>query len=120
MKHLERHHASEKQVIDVLKIPKNSRDRRQALALLRHDTNFELYMTGNSRPYRKPSQQILNYTEYYPCPHCKILLRKGYLKRHTKFCIHKKSHSSETSTRKDHLSHSQTVVACAVDITNTV
>jgi hypothetical protein len=108
MRHLERHHGSEKEIIEFFKYPKGSKDRRHALALFRNDTNFELYITGTSRPYRSTTKQLLEDPEYYPCAHCKVLLRKDYLKRHAKVCIVAKNSCCDgRSNRKDHVSHSQ-------------
>ncbi|KAJ8932570.1 hypothetical protein NQ318_007619 [Aromia moschata] len=43
---LARHHRSEKEVVNALQWPKGSKERRQALSLLRNATNFDLYITG--------------------------------------------------------------------------
>jgi hypothetical protein len=39
MRHLERHHGSEKEIIEFFKYPKGSKDRRHALALRIPQTN---------------------------------------------------------------------------------
>ncbi len=120
MRHVERHHGSEKEIEDILKLPKNSKDRRQALILLRKDTNFHLHISGITRPFRESKQESLEKLDYYPCIYCKGLFQKQYLKRHTKICICKPNGSKQTHSRMDYVSSSQTVVACASDPTDTL
>ena len=64
MRHLERLHGTETAVQDILKYPKNSKQRRQALSLLRNATNFELYIGGTVRPNRKIKKQCTK-EDYY-------------------------------------------------------
>lgn len=120
MRHIERHHHSENEVRSILELPLNSKARREAVILLRKDTNFNLHLLGTTRPYRKPNRDLKDTDEYYPCYFCKGLFRKLYLKRHTKVCINKPPNSAKTKTRTHHLSNSQTMVACAMDATDTV
>ncbi|CAH0563168.1 unnamed protein product [Brassicogethes aeneus] len=120
MRHLERHHGSEKEIEDILKLPKNSKDRRLALSLLRKDTNFHLHISGITRPFRKSNKESLGKLDYYPCIYCKGLFRQPYLKRHTKRCTSKPSSSKQSGGRMDYISNSQTVVACASDPTETL
>lgn len=75
LRHIERHHGEEKEVLDILKMPRNSKERRQKMFLLRHDTNFDLYINGITRPHI----EILNpkcETVYYPCSSCKGLFKE--------------------------------------------
>ncbi|KAF5275502.1 hypothetical protein FQR65_LT16635 [Abscondita terminalis] len=63
-RHLQRKHAEEKEVIDIMEYPKNSKARRKAFALLRNDTNFDLYINGMLRPNR---------CHKLPCPTPKVI-----------------------------------------------
>lgn len=116
-RHLQRQHKDEKEVVSAMQFPKNSKERRQAFALLRNETNFDLYIKGILRPCRKLMQNRED-TIYYPCSHCKGLFIKSYLKRHLKQCI---AHSkTNKESRTYHLTDSQTAIACAVDATETI
>ena len=64
MRHLERLHGTETAVQDILKYPKKSKQRRQALSLLRNATNFDLYIGGTVRPNRKIKKQCTK-EDYY-------------------------------------------------------
>lgn len=121
LRHLERHHGNEKEVKDVLQFPKCSKERRQALALLRNDTNFDLYIGGTVRPNRSVLQECATNQKYFPCAYCKGLFLEGYLKRHAKLCTSQKTdHISNKTLRINHLSNSQTAIACASDPTDTI
>lgn len=121
LRHLERRHGNEKEVKSVLQFPKRSKERRQALSLLRNDTNFDLYIGGTLRPNRSVPQDMARNGKYYPCAYCKGLFLRSYLKRHSKSC---KSQETDTicnkTVRISHLSNSQTVIACASDPTDTI
>jgi hypothetical protein len=120
IRHIERHHGSEKEIEDILKLPKNSKDRRLAFILLRKDTNFQLHISGTTRPFRKSNEEFLVKFEYYPCIYCKGLFKKQYLRRHAKKSISKPNTSEQIRSRMDHVSNSQTFVACASDPTDTI
>ncbi|RZC38003.1 hypothetical protein BDFB_013121, partial [Asbolus verrucosus] len=62
------------------------KERRQALSVLRNETNFELYVQGIIRPYRQCNKPAEEKPVYYPCAACKGLFLKHYLKRHAKKC----------------------------------
>lgn len=120
MRHLQRHHAHEKEVECLIRMPQKSKARRDAVALLRNDINFDLYLTGTVRAKRQATEVIEN-VSYQPCAYCKGLFRKTYLKRHAKSCILRKSaNMGDAPNRTNYLSESQTVVACAIDPTETI
>lgn len=120
MRHMERHHGSEKEIEHILKHPKNSKARRQAFILLRKDTNFYLHITGTTRPFRKIQEKLTKEHDYYPCIHCKGLFKKKYLRRHAKVCNYQPESSEKRSNRVNHLSNSQTLKACSSDPTDTI
>ncbi|XP_044762705.1 uncharacterized protein LOC123319818 isoform X2 [Coccinella septempunctata] len=113
-RHIERKHSSNSEVIELLKLPKNSKERRNKFILLRNDTNFNLYIKGTTRPNRKNKTHIENDELYYPCAYCKGLFKKRYLSRHAKCCI------VNTNNERNHCSASQTLTACAMDTTNVI
>ncbi|CAG9827439.1 unnamed protein product [Diabrotica balteata] len=115
-RHIERKHACEGEVKHILNLPKNSKERRIAFCLLRNSTNFDLFIKGVTRPNRKVDNK--NEVVYYPCAHCKGLFVKKYLKRHSNSCIIKRNRTK--SNKCNHISNSQTVIACAMDATNVV
>ncbi|KAF5307102.1 hypothetical protein FQR65_LT18464 [Abscondita terminalis] len=117
-RHLLRHHQLEKEVQTIIQMPKNSKERRQAFSLLRHDTNFELFIKGNIRPNRTKSSK--ENVEYYPCAYCKGLFFRNYLKRHAKLCVIQKNKGENNEHRINHSSQSQTMVACALDPTDVI
>lgn len=98
MRHLQRHHGFENEVEDILKYPKNSKQRRQALSLLRNSTNFDLYIAGTVRPNRTLIKESDGEINYYPCAYCKGLFLRSYLKRHAKSCISQKSVQTSDKT----------------------
>lgn len=120
MRHLQRHHGSEKEVTDILMLPKNSKERRLAVILLRKDTNFDLHISGTTRPYRHSDKSTNNKFDYYPCIYCKGIFRRIYLKRHAKVCIRKPETEEKAGIRMNYISKSQTIVACASDPTDTI
>ncbi|KAF5294386.1 hypothetical protein FQR65_LT19983 [Abscondita terminalis] len=117
-RHLQRKHAEEKEVIDIMEYPKNSKARRKAFALLRNDTNFDLYINGMLRPNRCQKDGDKD-NLYYPCAHCKGLFMKTYLMRHAKFCI-ARTNTNGKEGKVNHVSDSQTAIACATDVTGTI
>ncbi|XP_031331868.1 uncharacterized protein LOC116162391 [Photinus pyralis] len=119
VRHIERLHPTENEVQDILMLPKKSKQRREAFISLRKDTNFDLFIIGSTRPYRTGKQEP-EHPQYYPCFLCKGIFLKRYLKRHAKVCPLKSVRNADSNTRRDHVSASQTVVACASDPTNTL
>lgn len=117
---MQRHHSTEREVENILKFPKNSKDRRRALALFRNNTNFDLYISGTeTRPFRQPSvKESPQKLQFFPCAYCKGLFQKKYLKRHAKKCISR--NAEQTANKNNYVSNSQTLVACAMDITDTI
>ncbi|KAF2898335.1 hypothetical protein ILUMI_07839 [Ignelater luminosus] len=103
------HHSEEKEVQDYLKFPKNTKEgkqmRRNVLALLRNEVNFESFVENEE--YN---------TEKLPCTHCKRIVAAKYLRRHYKKCIVKPI--NETGRNVRHRSASQTLVACASEHAN--
>ncbi|XP_050509409.1 uncharacterized protein LOC126886500 isoform X2 [Diabrotica virgifera virgifera] len=120
VRHLERSHQSETELINIFQLPKSSKERRIALSALRYDTNFNLYINSNKiRPVRKQSTANGEPT-YYPCGYCKGLFVKSYLKRHSKKCLFQKQWTKANKTRQNHMTNSQTIVACALDPTKVI
>jgi hypothetical protein len=97
-----------------------SKDRRLAFILLRKDTNFQLHISGTTRPFRKSNEEFSVKFEYHPCIYCKGLFRKQYLRRHAKKCISKPNTSGQIRSRMDHVSNSQIFVTSASDPTDTI
>lgn len=108
-----------------MQYPKNSKERKHALAILRNDINFELYIKGVIRPNRvvsKSSSPSVKDIQYYPCAYCKGLFVKSYLRRHVKKCLTYKTdpNTSQEKSQINHLSRSYTITACAVNPTNVI
>lgn len=118
VRHLQRNHAEEESIRTIMAMPKNSIERRNALALLRYETNFDLYIHGETRPSRQPTRNCEE-IKYYPCAYCKGLFMKSYIRRHAKACRVRQSVSG-SKEKTNHLSNSQTVIACALDPTNVI
>ncbi|KAK5647977.1 hypothetical protein RI129_002869 [Pyrocoelia pectoralis] len=113
MRHLTRKHNDEMEVINILKLPIRSKERRKAFAMLRNNINFDLYINGVIKPNRY-QEKTKNYnTLYFPCVYCKGIFTKQYLKRHNKSCFVKNNNSK--SENRNILARSQTLVACAMD-----
>uniref|UniRef100_A0A6P7G1V9 Uncharacterized protein PF11_0213-like n=1 Tax=Diabrotica virgifera virgifera TaxID=50390 RepID=A0A6P7G1V9_DIAVI len=120
VRHLERNHECETEVINIFQLPKSSKERKIALSALRNDTNFDLYINSNEiRPVRIQSTTYGEPT-YYPCAYCKGLFVKSYLRRHSKSCLYQKQWAKGNETRQNHMTNSQTIVACALDPTNVI
>lgn len=117
-RHIKRHHRDEKEVTDIMQFLKNSKARREGFALLRNETNFDLYIKGIVRPNRQHSNDLQSNTEYYPCANCKGVFDKKYLRRHARKCIAQYRNKQQTKTNC--ISQSQTTIACAMDITGTI
>lgn len=117
VRHLIRHHGTEKEVKDALEFPLKSKERRQAIELIKGSTNFDLYLKGIVRP--KKERDEMKEAEYYPCIYCKTLYSKRYLSRHTKICPTKK-YSVEAHIHSKPITLSQTAVACALDTTDVI
>ncbi|KAI4464786.1 hypothetical protein MML48_3g00014709 [Holotrichia oblita] len=109
-RHLERHHGNENEVKELLNLPKTSKEhktmRRNIIALLRFETQFEEFIEG---------VQIDN--NKLPCAHCKRLVKPSYLRRHFKVCVVKPI--NKTGQKIQHRAQSQTLLACAADFGNT-
>lgn len=116
VRHMEFNHRKEKEVAEILELPKRSKSRRTAFSLLRNDTNFHLFVNGIVRPYRQTGQQ--EQTIFYPCVNCKGLFKKHYLRRHKKLCLMQKA--STSNTNRNYIADSQTLTACAMDPTNVI
>lgn len=99
----------------ILCLPKNSKSRRKAFICLRNNTNFDLFINGETRPNRQMIKTNQN-VEYYPCSFCKGLYMRKYLKRHGRKCALKPSKSESRSS----ITASQTLTACAMDATNVI
>ncbi|KAJ8929701.1 hypothetical protein NQ314_017595 [Rhamnusium bicolor] len=91
--------------------------RKEALAVLRKETNFDLYLRGEvcpnrRKPFNNPDTDIV----YYPCVYCKGIFRKNYLRRHIKNCSAEKDNKSSQNC----VAKSQTFTACHMDPANVV
>lgn len=117
-RHLETYHKGQKEVQNILDLPKGSKERRYTVALLRNTTNFDHYIRGIIRPRRATTN--MNDAFFYPCIHCKGVFKKKYLRRHTKLCSANKSKNIKTNSHKKDVSNSQTFVACSMDPTNMI
>lgn len=118
-RHLQRNHRNEKEVSDIMRYPKNSKPRREGFALLRNETNFDLYIKGVVRPNRQQNNtHVESDKEYYPCANCKGVFDKKYLRRHAKKCIAQSDNRKQIKI--NYISQSQSKIACAMDITQTI
>lgn len=115
VRHLERWHAQENSVISIMKFPKNSKQRKAALAKLRNETNFDLYLEGEIDPNRKQVKTNSPNTFYYPCIYCKGLFKKTYL-RHVKKCHYQNNKKSNENC----VAKSQTFTVCQADPVNVI
>jgi hypothetical protein len=121
MRHLKRHHSDEDEVRKIFRLPKNSKERRQAFALLRNETNFDLFIQGEERPYRMRSKEnVSTKLLYSPCPYCKGLYLRNYLRRHAKNCHYQKHSINKKRDKPNYLGDSQTLTACAMDPTKVI
>lgn len=118
MRHIETYHRDEKEIKEILKYPKGNKERRQMFNIFRKSTNFDMYLSGITRPCRDKVEN--ESTLYYPCVYCKGLYKKKYLKRHTKVCFVKNPNNTESKVWRNYISDSQTLAACALDPTNTI
>nr|CAH7741150.1 unnamed protein product [Callosobruchus chinensis] len=118
VRHIENNHRDENEVKKCLIFPKGSKQRRNALILLRKGTNFDLYLDGVLRPYRQT--EVNESTIFYPCIYCKGLFKKTYLKRHSKVCTDQKTVTDNNQSYRRFISDSQTFAACALDPTNVI
>jgi hypothetical protein len=109
-RHLERNHKDCKEVTEMLSFPKQSKERRAIIGLLRNKAHFTEFLSGNKRPIYGNSKPD---TEHYPCIHCKGLYSKKYLARHSRKCI--ANTDASTSKGFKHVSASQTLIACSLD-----
>lgn len=115
---MQRQHKNEKEVTDIMQYPKNSKSRREAFSLFRNETNFDLYIKGVVRPNRQQNNDFESNIEYYPCAKCKGVFDKKYLRRHDKNCIVR--FNNKQSTKTNAVSQSQTMISCAIDVTDTI
>lgn len=125
MRHLQRNHETIKEVQNIVNLPKNSKERRYAMALLRNETRFNMFLKGSVHPNRqrsKTSIQLDQDVKYFPCVYCKGLYLKDYLRRHVKTCIIHKTRYNDTEEgiKNNYLSRSHTLIACAGDPTNVI
>lgn len=115
VRHLLRHHNHEKEVKDALKYPVKSKERKDALTMIRNNSNFDLFIAGTIRPKRQVSQD--NENRFYPCIYCKAIYKKTFLHRHSKTC---RFNTNKTQMKDNVVAKSQTQVACSLDSTNVI
>lgn len=115
-RHLQRNHRDQNEVNEFLALPKKSKERRQVIEIIRNSGHFKAYLSGEIKPKYQRAKDVD--AEYYPCSHCKGLYKRAYLCRHYKSCVAKPE--KHTKARSAHLSKSQTLLACALDNTNTI
>lgn len=116
-RHLSRNHMSESEVDNIFQYPKNTKERKTALTLLRNSTHFDLFVQGVTRLSRQRSKDN---SAIMPCAYCRGLFSRTYLKRHAKQCYVAHHVKNRKSGKINHLSNSQTIVACAMDPTDTI
>lgn len=119
---MERNHGEEEEVLQIFSLTKNSKARKAALAMLRNDANFDLYIRNNElRTLRNRGDA--RECEYCPCAYCKALVLRTYLTRHVKVCPMRRrwlETKSNKTVKSNHASASQTIVACARDPNNVI
>ncbi|KAJ8953078.1 hypothetical protein NQ318_013420, partial [Aromia moschata] len=101
---------------NILEFPKNSKKRRQALSLLRNDTNFNLFIQGIVRPKEQRFKNFVKDDEYIPCAYCKVLIVRHYLKRHVKSYTVLAAKEIQIRGKINH----HTLTACVTDPTNVI
>ncbi|KAJ8937107.1 hypothetical protein NQ318_013065 [Aromia moschata] len=109
-----------KTLSNILEFPKNSKKRRQALSLLRNDTNFNLFIQGIVRPKEQRFKNFVKDDEYIPCAYCKVLIVRHYLKRHVKSYTVLAAKEIQIRGKINHVSRSHTLTACMTDPTNVI
>ncbi|KAJ8971508.1 hypothetical protein NQ314_000670 [Rhamnusium bicolor] len=118
VRHLTRRHSNVKEIRNMLSFPIKSKERQNALAHLRNNSNFNLYLKGTVRPKNQSND---NNGEYYPCIYCKAIYSKQFLSRHTRNCVLARNVIGHKPNLKvNNVSRSQTEVACALDPTNVI
>ncbi|KAI4463222.1 hypothetical protein MML48_4g00004246 [Holotrichia oblita] len=109
---MQRNHKEEKQVKEFMSLPMKDGKRSLIIKQLRNEGAFQMYLLNN----HKVEEEV-----NYPCPFCKIILSKNYLRRHTKLCKLRKLNESETLENPyQSLAASQTLVAMASNTSKTI
>ncbi|KAF5270524.1 hypothetical protein FQR65_LT17836 [Abscondita terminalis] len=83
LRHLQRHHSTENEVIKILNYPKNSKGRREALLLLRNSTNFDLFINGTVFDMMKGDKIAFQAKKDLLIAH----FGESYLKKHKRECM---------------------------------
>lgn len=113
MRHLLRNHRNEPEVEEALEFPVKSKQRKQAICMIRNDSNFDLFLRGTVRPKKQTLQDAEK--KFYPCIYCKAIYTKTYLRRHCKTCEFRTS-PMEVNV----VGRSQTLIAYSSDPTNAI
>lgn len=114
-RHLIRKHSDDENVKKILEMPLKSAKRRNAISALRKKGNFILRQEKNfTKPVKSTTTEKNSGSKdligYYPCSYCLGFYKRSYLWRHKKNCKSKTTNTAE-STRRNHLTDSQTLLA---------
>ncbi|KAJ8970651.1 hypothetical protein NQ314_001089 [Rhamnusium bicolor] len=89
-RHLQRNHADENEVKEVLSADAGGTEKRRLLSLIRNEGNLDCAIRGHIIPKRRMlSKDIENKAEYAICVHCKAYYKRLCLSRHVKNCFAK-------------------------------
>ena len=108
-RHLQTAHKQEAEVEALMKLPKRSKEKDHALALLKNRGNYhhnmEVVKKGSGLfmvTRRPPPGQQISHDDYVPCPQCFEFLQKQMFKRHVKEgCQKKKEFNSTRKLRQE-------------------
>lgn len=113
---MEQNHTDCKEIREMLPFPKQSKERKNIIGLLRKVGHFEEYLRGNVRPIY--TNETVPKEQYYPWAGFKGMYLRKYLSRHSKNC--KAVAINKDLGRIQHMSASQTLIACALNSNNTI
>ena len=86
-RHLERHHNSEKEVREILRLNKNSKARKNLIALIRNNGNLDPALQGQINPKRRKFGVEIIEDDYAICIYCNGYFKRLCLSRHVKTCF---------------------------------
>ena len=104
-KHLLRKHKNEKEVVEINRLPLQSKDRKDLLLKLRnagdYNHNFDILKKGSGTLVTFSRKEEANHlpTDYLPCEDCLAFFTKETLWKHRKNCVFRKG---DNSKRKIH------------------
>lgn len=85
-RHLETVHKNEKEIREILLLPKGCKDRNDALNLLRNKGNYNYAMENKKLVVMRRTKDSQTGDNYLPCARCFGFFKRNTLKRHFKRC----------------------------------